>query len=72
MEIKNIILVKHSGDTDKSREKEKPLFDKISFVGEVKYIYAKEYGTRVYLLEGAKQSMNEILRKEIQDRKNNR
>ncbi len=69
MEIKNIILVKHSGDTDKSREKEKPLFDKISFVGEVKYIYAKEYGTRVYLLEGAKQSMNEILRKESQDMK---
>ncbi len=72
MEIKNIILVKHRGDTDKSREKEKPLYDKISLVGEVKGIYAKEYGTRVYLLEGAKQSINEMLRKEIQEWKNNR
>jgi len=72
MEIKNIILVKHRTDTDKSREKEKPLFDTISFIGEVKYEYAKEYGTRVYLLEGAKQSINEILRKEIQEKKNMR
>lgn len=69
MEIKNIILLKHRGNTDKSREK---LFDTISFVGEVKWIYAKEYGTRVYLLKGAKQSINEILRKEIQEMKNNR
>jgi hypothetical protein len=69
MEIKNIILLKHRGNTDKSREK---LFDTISFVGEVKWIHAKGYGTRVYLLEGAKQSINEILRKEIQEIKNNR
>ena len=69
MEIKNIILVKHSRDTDKNREKEKPLFETISLVGEVKNVHSPEYGTRVYLLKGAKQSINEILRKEILDRK---
>lgn len=72
MEIKNIILVKHRGDTDKNREKEKSLFETISFVGEVKNEYSFTFGTRVYLLEGAKQSINEILQKEIQERKNNR
>lgn len=72
MEIKNIILVKHRTDTDRSREKEKPLFDTISYVGEIKNVYSQEYGARVYLLKGAKQSINEILRKEIQERKNNR
>ena len=72
MEIKNIILVKNRGDTDKSREKEKPLFETISYVGEIKNVYSQEYGAKVYLLKGAKQSINEILRKEIQERNNNR
>jgi len=71
MEIKNIILVKHPWDTDKSREKEKSLFDTISYVGEINNVNSQEYGARVYLLKGAKQSINEILRKEIQERKNN-
>lgn len=69
MEIKNVILVQVITDTDKNREKERPLFEKVTLVGEIKNKYAREYGTRVYLLKGAKQSINEILQKEILERK---
>lgn len=72
MEIKNVILVKVDTDVDKNREKEMPLFDNITLVGEIKNKYAREHGTKVYLLKGTKQSINEILREEIQERKNNR
>jgi 4-amino-4-deoxy-L-arabinose transferase-like glycosyltransferase len=69
MEIKNVIYLKHSGALD---EKAKSLFKTMSFVGEVKNVNAREYGTRVFLLKGAKQAINELLRKQIQERKNNR
>jgi hypothetical protein len=68
MEIKNVILVKHSGDL----EKEKSLFKSVSFVGEVNNVNAQEYGTKVYILTGAKRSINELIRKQIQERKDNR
>ena len=70
MEIINIILVKPSHDTDKNRENEKPYFNEIVFVGEIKNEYAREKGTRVYLLRGAKQSINKILEEEISLNKN--
>jgi hypothetical protein len=72
MKIINVILVKESSDSDKNREQEMPLFEKIIFVGEIKNKYAREFGTRVYLLKGAKQSINDILQEEILERKNNR
>jgi hypothetical protein len=72
MEIKNLILIKEIADTDINRENEMPLFEKITLVGEIKNKYAREYGTRVYLLEGAKQTINQILMEEILERKNNR
>ena len=72
MEIKNVILVKENTDLDVNREKEIPLFDKITLVGEIKNKYAREYGTKVYLLKGSKQSINKILKEEIQERINNR
>jgi len=72
MEIKNVILVKEDTDLDVNREREMPLFDKITKIGEIKNKYAREHGTKVYLLKGSKQSINEILKKEIQNRKNNR
>lgn len=70
MEIKNVILVKEGSDPDINREKEMHLFKTISFVGEIENKYAREYGTRVYLLKGAKQSINKILQEEILKRKN--
>jgi len=66
-EIKHIILVKGINDTDKNRLKEQPLFENVSLIGEIENKYAREAGTRVYLLQGAKQSVNEILRDEIND-----
>ena len=72
MKIINVILVKESSDLDKNREQEMPLFEKITLIGEVKNKYAREFGTRVYLLKGAKQSINDILQVEILERKNNR
>ena len=72
VEINNVIMVKEKYDTDKNRENEKPLFKKITIVGEVKNENAREKGTRVYLLTGAKQSINKILREEILEKKSNR
>lgn len=71
-EINNVILVKERSDADSLREKEKPLFENVEYVGEIKNEYAREMGTRVYLLSGAKQSINEILKAEILQRINSR
>jgi len=62
--------VKVGSDPDINREKEKHLFDKITLVGEIKNEFARERGTRVYILKGAKQSVNKILEEEILKRKN--
>ncbi len=69
MEIKNVILVKENTDMDSNMEEEMILFDKITLVGEIKNKYARESGAKVYLLEGAKQSINKILLQEITERK---
>lgn len=72
MEIKNVILVKVITDSDKNREKEMPYFDEITLAGEIKNKYAREYGTKVYLLKGSNISINQVLKQEIEERKNNR
>ena len=72
IEIENVILVKESSDSDRNREREMPLFEEITLVGEIKNKYARERGAKVYLLKGAKRSINEILQEEILERKNNR
>ncbi len=64
-EIKHVILVKSITDTDPNRLEERPLFENVSLIGEIENKYAREAGTKVYLLQGAKQSVNEILRVEI-------
>ncbi len=68
--INNVILVTESTDTDVNREEEKPLFKSVSLVGEIKNIDAREYGTRIYLLKGAKLSINKRLQEEITECKN--
>lgn len=67
---RNIILVQVNSDTDKDREKERPWFDKIILVGEIKDPYSREKGTRVYLLKGAKISINDYFKKELHLRQN--
>ena len=65
MEIKNVILVKESRDDNPGRERERKLFDRVELMGNIINRHAREYGTKVYLLEGANQSINDILKKEI-------
>lgn len=67
-----MILVKEGADLDVNREKEMPLFEEITLVGEIKNKYAREHGTKVYLLKGSRQSINEILKEEIQKKKKTR
>ena len=71
MKIKNVILVKFSDDKDKNREREKEFFETVTEMGEITNEFAREKGTRVYLLKGAKISVNDILEKEIKERRNN-
>jgi hypothetical protein len=70
-EYKHIILVKYRLDDDPNREQERPLFEEVTVVGEMTDPYAREKGTRVYLLKGAKLSINQYFKKEIENRRNN-
>lgn len=66
-EIKHVILVQEITDTDKQREKEKPLFATVSWKGQITNPFAREYGTSIYALEGARVSINAILQQEIDE-----
>ncbi len=68
MEIKHVILVQQANDTDPGRERERNLFENVLTIGAVENIYAREYGTKVYLLEYAKQSINDILQEEMNNK----
>ncbi|HSO87072.1 MAG TPA: glycosyltransferase family 39 protein, partial [Draconibacterium sp.] len=71
MEIKNVIMVKEIYDEDKNRDRERAFFESVTLAGEITNQYAREKGTRVYLLKNAKISVNDILKAEILERKNN-
>ncbi len=68
-EIRNVILVQEASDNDPERNREKPMFETIERVGEITNPYAREKGTSIYVLKNAKTDINEILRKEIAERK---
>lgn len=53
-ELKNLILVKDTFDIDPGRKKELPLFESVQLVGKIENPYAREKGTRIYLLRNAK------------------
>lgn len=68
-EIKNVVIVKELYDTlDPNREKE--IFEDVIFIGEIKNTNAREAGTKVYLLKGAKKSINQIIKEEVEEEKN--
>jgi len=69
-EISNVILVKDKFDDDKNRERERAFFEEVRLVGEIKNEFAREAGTRVYLLKNANQSINAILKEEIERKRN--
>lgn len=66
---KNMIMVKEANDSDSSRSKEKQLFDSVLVYGKIKDPYARELGTTVYLLLGAKDTASVILYHAIEQRK---
>lgn len=67
-EIVNVVLVKGPWDDDPDRTRERDLVDSIELIGEITNPFAREMGTKVYLLKGAKVSVNEILSEEIEKR----
>lgn len=69
VKIENVILVQTSDDDDPERTREQAFFEEISLIGKIQNPYARERGTSVYLLQGAKVSINDILSEEIESRK---
>lgn len=67
--IKHVILIQRADDDDPDRKKEQPYFESIERVGQINNPYAREKGTSIYVLKNAKVDVNEILRKEIKERK---
>lgn len=53
-EITHLILVKDTGDEDPERKKEQPLFETVKLTGKIENSYARERGTRIYLLQKAR------------------
>lgn len=69
-EIKNVILVKEAGDTDRTRERQ--FFKNVKLSGSIENKFAREQGTNIYLLDSATTSINAILKEEIRKRKKER
>lgn len=67
--IKNAILVKDIDDSDSARSEEKPLFDRVVLAGRIENPYAREVGTRIYLLQGARINVNQRIQEEINENK---
>ncbi|WP_373331418.1 glycosyltransferase family 39 protein [Salmonirosea aquatica] len=67
--IDHLVLIQEASDTDKGREREKPFFEKIRYIGKIEDQFAREKGTSIYLLENARVDINKILRQEIRERK---
>ncbi len=63
--INNIILIQEASDTDPERKDERDLFQRIELTGEVTNPYAREKGTKIYLLQGAVKDINAILLDDI-------
>ncbi|SFC38391.1 Dolichyl-phosphate-mannose-protein mannosyltransferase [Flexibacter flexilis DSM 6793] len=63
--VKHIVMVKDLGDTDTTRSDERPLFQEIKYYGKIENPFAREQGTRIYILKNARTDINAILKKEI-------
>jgi hypothetical protein len=69
MQVKHVILVQEPDDDDPAREKERPLFKTVKLAAQVEDSFAREYGTKIYLLKDALTSINKILEDEIKKEK---
>ena len=68
-EIKNVIFIKESDREDPHMENERSIVDTLVTFGKIENPFARETGTTIYLLLGARISINERLRSEIAERK---
>jgi 4-amino-4-deoxy-L-arabinose transferase-like glycosyltransferase len=68
--IQHVILVQDLTDSDKQREKEKPLFDNVFAFDSITNTYAREKGTIIYVLKNAKADINSILKNDLSDKNN--
>jgi len=71
-EIRTVIRVKEINDNNKELVVSKPYFDRVEKFGEVTNVFAREKGTCIYVLKNAKVDVNEIIRKEIAEKKGRR
>jgi len=69
-EITNVIVVKDADDDDSTRAEERPLFDTVFLAGRNNNLYSREFGTRIFLLQGAKTNINKRLAAEKEERTN--
>ena len=69
-EITNVIVIKDADDDDSTRAEERPLFDTVFLAGRNNNRYSREFGTRIFLLQGAKTNINKRLAAEKEERTN--
>ena len=67
--IRYVILVKDTWDRDPERRREKVFFKKVEEAGMIRNNLAREYKTKVFLLEGPYIDVNRLLREEVIGRK---
>lgn len=64
-ELTNLILVKDIYDEDPERKGEQPLFASVKMVGKIENPFARENGTRIYLLQNAKAPVMHFFQEDI-------
>jgi len=69
-EIRHVIRVKEIFDNGKELIVSQTYFESVSRFDEITNEFAREKGTTIYLLKNSKVNVNEILQKEIDERKN--
>jgi hypothetical protein len=65
--IQDVIMIRDKDDEDVHREDEKPLFEHIFLADSLTNPYAREFGSRIFVLKKARVDINERLRREIKE-----
>jgi len=71
-EIRHVIRVKEIFDNGEELIVSQPYFESVYRFDEITNEFARERGTTIYMLKKSKVNVNEILQKEIDERRNNR
>jgi hypothetical protein len=62
--IRHLVLVKEAGDDDPGRTREQALFQRVQVTDSIADPFARERGTRIYVLQEAKADINAMLSRE--------